>query len=50
MLTEQVLNCRKVKYGTGASEAAIRARRVKPNFKTEPQAIIWRKTNICGIT
>lgn len=41
-LTEQVLNCRKVKYGTGTWEAAIRARRVKTNFKTEPQTMIWR--------
>lgn len=46
VLTEQVLSCRKVKYGMGASEAAIRARRVKTNFKTEPQAMIWREKAI----
>ena len=45
MLTEQVLNCRKVKYGMGASKA-IRARRVKTNFKTELQAMIWREKPI----
>lgn len=43
VLTEQVLNCRNVKYGMGAPKAAIRARRVKTNFKTEPQAMIWRE-------
>lgn len=46
MLTEQVLNCRKVKYGMGAWKAAIRARRVKTNFKTEPRAMIWRENPI----
>lgn len=43
---EQVLNCRNVKYGTGASKAAIRAGRVKTNFKTDPQAMIWREKPI----
>lgn len=46
MLTEQVLTCRKVKYGMEAWKAAIRARRVKTNFKTEPQAMIWRENPI----
>lgn len=46
VLREQVLNCRKVKYGMGAPKAAIRARRVKTNFKTEPQAMIWREKPI----
>lgn len=36
-LTEQVLNCRKVKYGMGAPKAAIRARRVKTNFTSSPR-------------
>lgn len=46
MLTEQVLNRRKVKYGTRAWEAAIRARRAKTNFQTEPQAMISREKPI----
>lgn len=46
MLTEQVLNCRKVKYGMGAPKPAVKARRVKTNFKTEPQAMIWREKPI----
>lgn len=50
MLTEQVLSCRKVKYGMAAWKAAKRARRVKTNFKTEPQAMIWRENPIYVVT
>ena len=41
-----MLNRRKVKYGTRAWEAAIRARRAKTNFQTEPQAMISREKPI----
>jgi hypothetical protein len=53
VLTEQVLNCKKVKLWNKSIKAAIRARRVKTNFTSEPQATIWgnkkKKTMYGGI-
>lgn len=37
VLTEQVLNCRKVKYGLRTLRAAVRVRRVKTNFTSSPR-------------